>query len=229
VVLSQRFSAKTKADPFFDLPRVAGVNPSPYLFYLQLNDVYVVGSSPEMLVKVQGRDGFTGQLPERGGAGRMKPKTSGWSAKCSPAKKSARNTLCWWTWGETTWDVYAITGPCGRKIDDCGALLATSCSRLQLAGQLREDVDCFDALMSCFPAGTVSGAPKVRAMEIIEELEKTRRGIYARGHSLSRFRGQFGFVYRLAHYGHQKWCGAHSGGRGQSLPTPRPKANSTSR
>jgi len=50
-----------------------------------------------------------------------------------------------------------------------------------LRGLLREDVDCFDALMSCFPAGTVSGAPKVRAMEIIEELEKTRRGIYAGG------------------------------------------------
>jgi len=50
-----------------------------------------------------------------------------------------------------------------------------------LRGRLREDVDCFDALMACFPAGTVSGAPKVRAMEIIEELEKTRRGIYAGG------------------------------------------------
>jgi anthranilate synthase component I len=50
-----------------------------------------------------------------------------------------------------------------------------------LKGQLREDVDCFDALMSCFPAGTVSGAPKVRAMEIIEELEKTKRRIYAGG------------------------------------------------
>src|SRR6516162_345134 len=50
-----------------------------------------------------------------------------------------------------------------------------------LRGKLREDVDCFDALMACFPAGTVSGAPKVRAMEIIEELEKTRRGIYAGG------------------------------------------------
>jgi len=52
---------------------------------------------------------------------------------------------------------------------------------LNLRGKLREDVDCFDALMACFPAGTVSGAPKVRAMEIIEELEKTRRGIYAGG------------------------------------------------
>src|SRR6516165_9660479 len=50
-----------------------------------------------------------------------------------------------------------------------------------LRGQLRDDIDCFDALMSCFPAGTVSGAPKVRAMEIIEEFEKTRRGIYAGG------------------------------------------------
>ncbi len=50
-----------------------------------------------------------------------------------------------------------------------------------LRGRLREDVDCFDALMACFPAGTVSGAPKVRAMEIIEELERTRRGVYAGG------------------------------------------------
>ena len=50
-----------------------------------------------------------------------------------------------------------------------------------LRGRLREGVDCFDALMACFPAGTVSGAPKVRAMEIIEEMERTRRGIYAGG------------------------------------------------
>jgi anthranilate synthase component 1 len=48
-----------------------------------------------------------------------------------------------------------------------------------LSGRLRDDVDCFDALMACFPAGTLSGAPKVRAMEIIDELEPTRRGIYA--------------------------------------------------
>jgi len=58
-----------------------------------------------------------------------------------------------------------------------------------LRGKLREDVDCFDALVSCFPAGTVSGAPKVRAMEIIEEFEKTRRGIYAAGFCIWILRG----------------------------------------
>src|SRR6516162_5944975 len=80
-----------------------------------------------------------------------------------------------------------------------------------LRGQLRPDVDCFDALMACFPAGTVSGAPKVRAMEIIEELEKTRRGIYA-GDSVSGFRRESGFVHCAAHHGDQERCGAHSGG-----------------
>src|SRR5262249_55986378 len=58
-------------------------------------------------------------------------------------------------------------------------------------GRLRPDVDCFDALMACFPAGTVSGAPKVRAMEIIEEMEKTRRGIYAGGILYLDFAGNF--------------------------------------
>ena len=82
-----------------------------------------------------------------------------------------------------------------------------------LRGRLRDDVDCFDALMACFPAGTLSGAPKVRAMEIIDELEPTRRGIYAGAILYLDFSGQSRFLHRLAHAGGEKWTRLRAGGR----------------
>jgi len=182
VVISQRFSAKTKAPPFEIYRQLRALNPSPYLFYLQMNDVAVVGSSPEMLVKVQGRDVF--YRPIAGTRWRGKDETED--------QRLEREMLA----DEKERAEHIMLVDLGRN--DLGRVCEYGSVRVEklmtveryshvmhlvssLRGTLREDVDCFDALMACFPAGTVSGAPKVRAMEIIEELEKTRRGIYAGG------------------------------------------------
>jgi len=182
VVISQRFSAKTKAHPFEIYRQLRALNPSPYLFYLQLSDVAVVGSSPEMLVKVQGRNVF--YRPIAGTRWRGKDEADD--------QRLEREMLA----DEKERAEHIMLVDLGRN--DLGRVCNYGSVRVEklmtveryshvmhlvssLRGILRDDVDCFDALMACFPAGTVSGAPKVRAMEIIEELEKTRRGIYAGG------------------------------------------------
>ena len=182
VVLSQRFSVKTKAEPFQVYRQLRALNPSPYLFYLQMNDVAVIGSSPEMLVKVQGRDVF--YRPIAGTLGRGKDEAED--------KRLEKELLS----SEKERAEHIMLVDLGRndlgRVCDYGTVRVEQLMTIErfshvmhivssLRGHLRQDVDCFDALMACFPAGTVSGAPKVRAMEIIEELERTRRGIYAGG------------------------------------------------
>lgn len=182
VVLSQRFSAKTKAAPFDVYRELRALNPSPYLFYLQLNDVYVVGSSPEMLVKVQGREVFYRPIAGTRWRGKDEAEDQRLEKEMLASEKERAEHIMLVDLGRND---------LGRACD-YGTVHAEKLMTVEryshvmhlvssLRARLREDVDCFDALMACFPAGTVSGAPKVRAMEIIEELEKTRRGIYAGG------------------------------------------------
>src|SRR5215470_13196186 len=182
VVLSQRFSAKTKADPFQVYRELRALNPSPYLFYLQMNDVAVVGSSPEMLVKVQGRDVFyrpiAGTLPR----GKDEAEDKRLERELLASEKERAEHIMLVDLGRN--DLGRVCQYGTVKVEQLMTIERFSHVMhivSSLRGRLREDVDCFDALMACFPAGTVSGAPKVRAMEIIEELERTRRGIYAGG------------------------------------------------
>ncbi len=182
VVVSQRFSAETGAEPFAVYRALRALNPSPYLFYLHLNDVAVIGSSPEMLVKVQGREvlyrPIAGTMPR----GRDEKEDLQNEAKMLASEKERAEHIMLVDLGRND---------LGR-VCDYGTVRVEQLMTVEryshvmhlvssLRGRLREDVDCFDALMACFPAGTVSGAPKVRAMEIIEELERTRRGIYSGG------------------------------------------------
>jgi len=182
VVLSQRFCAKSKSAPFDVYRELRALNPSPYLFYLQLNDVYVVGSSPEMLVKVQGRDVFYRPIAGTRWRGENEAEDQRLEKEMLASEKERAEHIMLVDLGRND---------LGR-VCEYGTVRAEKLMTVEryshvmhlvssLRGQLREDVDCFDALMACFPAGTVSGAPKVRAMEIIEEFEKTRRGIYAGG------------------------------------------------
>jgi anthranilate synthase component I len=182
VVLSQRFSAKTKAQPFEIYRQLRALNPSPYLFFLQMNDVSVVGSSPEMLVKVQGRDVFyrpiAGTLPR----GKDEAEDQRLEKEMLASEKERAEHIMLVDLGRN--DLGRVCEYGTVKVEQLMTVERFSHVMhivSSLRGRLREDVDCFDALMACFPAGTVSGAPKVRAMEIIEELERTRRGIYAGG------------------------------------------------
>jgi anthranilate synthase component I len=182
VVFSQRFSVKTKAEPFQIYRELRALNPSPYLFFLQMNDVAVVGSSPEMLVKVQGRDVFYRPIAGTRRRGKDEAEDQRLEKEMLASEKERAEHIMLVDLGRND---------LGR-VCEYGTVKAEKLLTVEryshvmhlvssLRGRLRDDVDCFDALMACFPAGTVSGAPKVRAMEIIEELERTRRGIYAGG------------------------------------------------
>jgi anthranilate synthase component 1 len=182
VVLSQRFSAKTKAAPFDVYRELRALNPSPYLFFLQMNDIHVIGSSPEMLVKVQGRDVFyrpiAGTLPR----GRDEAEDLRFEKQMLASEKERAEHIMLVDLGRN--DLGRVCDYGTVKVEQLMTVERFSHVMhlvSSLRGRLREDVDCFDALMACFPAGTVSGAPKVRAMEIIEEFERARRGIYAGG------------------------------------------------
>jgi anthranilate synthase component 1 len=182
VVISQRFSAKTQAEPFQIYRELRALNPSPYLFFLQLNDVAVVGSSPEMLVKVQGRDVFYRPIAGTRWRGKNEAEDLRLEKEMLADEKERAEHIMLVDLGRNDLGRVCEYGTVRvEKLMTVERYSHVMHLVSSLRGQLRPDVDCFDALMACFPAGTVSGAPKVRAMEIIEELERTRRGIYAGG------------------------------------------------
>src|SRR6202043_376115 len=180
VVPSQRFSARTGADPFEIYRAVRVVNPSPYMYFLKLDDVSIVGSSPEMLVKVQGREvsyrPIAGTVPR----GRDENEDRALEAKLLADPKERAEHIMLVDLGRNDLGPVCEYGSVKPErlmfVERYSHVMHLVSS---LRGQLREGVDCFEALMSCFPAGTLSGEPKIRAMGIIDDLEPTRRGIYA--------------------------------------------------
>jgi len=180
VVLSQRFTADFSGDPFNVYRALRYLNPSPYLFFLKRNGVCVAGSSPEMLVRVQGRD-----LEYRPIAGTRRRGRSPEEEKALEQELLA---------DEKEKAEHVMLVDLGRndlgRVSEFGTVCVEEFMFLEkyshvmhlvsaLGARLRPGLDRFDALSACFPAGTVSGAPKVRAMEIIDELEPCPRGIYA--------------------------------------------------
>ena len=179
VVLSQRLDFKPPAEPFQIYRALRTVNPSPYMFFLKLDDMHVLGASPEMLVRVTGR-----KLEYRPIAGTHK--------RGADAAQDERLTEQLRT-DEKERAEHVMLVDLGRndlgRVSDFGSVKVRDLMYVEkyshvmhlvsaLEGQLRRDLDALDALAACFPAGTLSGAPKVRAMEIIEELEPVRRGVY---------------------------------------------------
>jgi anthranilate synthase component 1 len=181
VVLSQRFGVRLgRTDPFEVYRALRVVNPSPYLYFLRLGDTSVVGSSPEMLVKVQGREAFYRPIAGTRPRGRKEADDLHLERELVADPKERAEHIMLVDLGRN--DLGRVCEYGSVKVEKL--MFVERYSHVMhlvsaLRGRLRPDVDCFDALAACFPAGTVSGAPKVRAMEIISELEPTRRGIYA--------------------------------------------------
>ena len=180
IVPSQRFSARTYADPFEIYRSLRVVNPSPYLYFLRLGDLSVVGSSPEMLVKIQGRDAFYRPIAGTRPRGRNEKEDKSLEKELLADPKERAEHIMLVDLGRN--DLGRVCEFGTVKVDRL--MFVERFSHVMhlvssLRGVLRNDVDCFDTLMACFPAGTLTGAPKVRAMEIIDELEPSRRGIYA--------------------------------------------------
>jgi anthranilate synthase component 1 len=180
VVLSQRFSAKFSGDALQIYRALRAINPSPYMFFLRMGEETVVGASPEMLVRCHGQ-----RLDYRPIAGTRKrgaTETEDWVL--SEDLKSDEKEIA-----EHMMLVDLGRNDLGR-VSDYGSVKVEELMRVEryshvqhlettLRSRLRDGLDRFDALASCFPAGTVTGAPKIRAMEIIRGLEPDRRGIYA--------------------------------------------------
>ncbi len=182
VVLSQRFAARAPSNPFDIYRALRMVNPSPYMYFLRLGDVAVVGSSPEMLVKVQNREVFYRPIAGTRPRGRDDAEDQRFERQLRADPKERAEHIMLVDLGRN--DLGRVCEYGSVKVEELMTVERYSHVMhlvSNLRGRLREDVDCFDVLMACFPAGTVSGAPKVRAMEIIEDLEPTRRGIYAGG------------------------------------------------
>ncbi|MEW6189740.1 MAG: anthranilate synthase component I [Actinomycetota bacterium] len=180
VVLSQRFSTEIKADPFDIYRALRMINPSPYMYYLKFGDLKLIGSSPEPLVKVQGSYVITrpiaGTRP-RGGTDEEDRKLE--TELLSDEKERAEHIMLV-DLGRN--DLGRVCKPGSVKVEEL--MFIERYSHVMhivstVGGTLRKDKNAFDVLRAAFPAGTVTGAPKIRAMEIIDELEPTLRGPYA--------------------------------------------------
>jgi anthranilate synthase component 1 len=180
VVLSQRLEMKPRVEPFQIYRALRMVNPSPYMFYLHLDDTVVLGSSPEMLVKVEGRRVEYRPIAGTRRRGATEEEDKALAADLLADEKELAEHVMLVDLGRNdlgrVCEYGSVHLPEFKIIEFYSHVMHIVSSVL---GKLRDDQDSFDALAACFPAGTVSGAPKVRAMEVIAELEPTRRGVYS--------------------------------------------------
>ncbi|MGR4001241.1 MAG: anthranilate synthase component I [Alphaproteobacteria bacterium] len=180
VVLSQRFSARSDVAPFDFYRALRRRNPAPFLFYLQLEGAAVAGSSPEILVRVEDGEILSRPLAGTRPRGRNEAEDQALERELLTDEKERAEHLMLLDLGRNDVGRVAATGsvevPRSFAIERYSRVMHISSS---VRGRLAAGLEAMDALISTFPAGTLSGAPKVRAMEIIEELEKSRRGLYA--------------------------------------------------
>ncbi len=180
VVPSQRFEAPLTAHPFNIYRSLRTINPSPYMFYLRLGDHTLVGASPEVMVRVEGREITLRPIAgtRRRGVSEAEDRELEAELLADPKERAEHVML-----------VDLGRNDVGR-VAEIGSVKVTELMVVEryshvmhivsnVTGVLREGCDAFDAFAATFPQGTVSGAPKIRAMEIIDELETVRRGVYA--------------------------------------------------
>ena len=173
IVLSQRAGRPTWASALGLYRTLRRVNPSPYLFLLELGDLALIGSSPETLVKAEGRRASVNPI-----AGTTRP-GPGDAERLLASEKDRAEHVMLVDLGRNDLSRVCIAGSV-RVERSMEAERFSHVTHLvsEVAGELRPGVGPFDLLRACFPAGTVSGAPKVRAMQLISELEGYRRGPY---------------------------------------------------
>ncbi|MBF0466790.1 MAG: anthranilate synthase component I [Nitrospirae bacterium] len=180
IVVSQRFEADIDIDPFDVYRCLRVINPSPYMFYLNFGDIKIVGSSPEILVRVE--DGKITLRPIAGTRkrGRSSDEDSALEVELKADPKERAEHIMLVDLGRNDVGRVAVTGSVKvTELMDVERYSHVMHIVSNVEGVLREGLDSFDVLRACFPAGTVTGAPKVRAMEIIDELEPVMRGPYA--------------------------------------------------
>jgi anthranilate synthase component 1 len=198
VVLSQRFETEIVADPFTVYRALRHVNPSPYMYFIRMGGVSVVGSSPEMLVRVEGSRVETHPIAGTRPRGRTNEEDLRLAEELKRNEKERAEHVMLVDLGRN--DV--------GRVCEYGSVRVPQFMGLErfshvmhltsiVEGRLADDRDRLDALVSCFPAGTVSGAPKVRAMQIIKELEPSGRGLYAGAVGYLDFAGNLDFCIAI--------------------------------
>ncbi len=192
VVLSQRFSVETSVSPFNTYRALRLINPSPYMYYLNFGEYQIVGASPEMLVRVENGVVQTGPIAGTRPRGKTIEEDIALEKELlADEKEIAEHTML----------VDLGRNDIG-KVSEFGSVKVTRFKYVErfshvmhiisdVEGKLRSDKTCFDALASALPAGTLSGAPKIRAMEIIDELEKNKRSSYGGAIGYISFNGSF--------------------------------------
>ena len=180
VVLSQRFEVDLPASPFEIYRALRIVNPSPYMYFLKMPDATILGSSPEMLVKIRNREIEYRPIAGTRARGKDEAEDDALAKELLADEKERAEHIMLVDLGRN--DLGRVSRYGTVRAEDL--MFIERYSHVMhlvssLKGELREGVDRWDTLMACFPAGTVSGAPKVRAMEIIDELEPTKRSVYA--------------------------------------------------
>ncbi len=180
VVLSQRLSIPYNAPPLHLYRALRSLNPSPYMFYFDLQDFHIVGSSPEILVRLE--DGIVTVRPIAGTRPRGATEAEDIALEkdlLADPKEIAEHVM-----------LIDLSRNDAGRVSKIGSINVTEKMGVEryshvmhivsnVTGELSDDMTAIDVLRATFPAGTVSGAPKIRAMEIIDELEPVKRGIYA--------------------------------------------------
>jgi anthranilate synthase component 1 len=180
VVLSQRFEANMSGDSFMLYRALRMVNPSPYLFFLDFDDFQIVGSSPEVLVRVQDKEVRVLPIAGTRPRGNTHQEDHDLEEDLKNDPKEIAEHIMLVDLGRN--DLSRVSKP-GTVIMERNQVIERYSHVMHIVsdvvGEISDEMTSVDALMQCFPAGTVSGAPKIRAMQIIDELEPTKRGIYA--------------------------------------------------
>ena len=222
VVLSQRFHTKTELAPFKLYRALRHINPSPYLFYLKLGELVQIGSSPEILVRLEQEDIELRPIAGTRKRGKNPEEDAALEQELLADPKERAEHLMLVDLGRN--DVGRVARYGSVEVRDL--LMVERYSHVMhlvsgVHGTLAPGKDQFDVLRACFPAGTVSGAPKIRAMEIIEELEPERRGPYAGSVGYFGFSGNMDFCITIRTFvmqGDDLWVQAGAGIVADSVP-----------
>jgi anthranilate synthase component 1 len=180
VVLSQRFAKVTHVAPLDIYRALRTISPSPYMFFLDMGDFCIIGASPEILLRVEGGSVITRPLAGTRPRGKTPEEDARLEQELRSDEKERAEHIMLVDLGRN--DIGRVSEPGSVEVSELMDVEKYSHVMhlvTHVQGKLRDDMTPFDALRACFPAGTVSGAPKIRAMQIIAELEPEKRGIYA--------------------------------------------------
>jgi anthranilate synthase component 1 len=215
VVLSQRFHTKTEIPPFLLYRALRHINPSPYLFFIKMGDVIQIGSSPEILVRLEDDQVEVRPIAGTRPRGKTEAEDKALEEELLADPKECAEHLMLVDLGRNDLGRVSKYG----TVETYNLMVIERYSHVMhivssVRGELAEGCDQFDVVKACFPAGTVSGAPKIRAMEIIDELEPERRGPYAGAVGYFGFSGNMDFSITIRTFimiGDDLWVQAGAG------------------